>query len=179
MKRAWFAIAAFLALIILGAVTLSAQEDSSSLVIRPNAMRDGETKSFTDDGKRISIRRDGDAIKIEVEGADQTRRLTIVKTGEGEIRIEREGEVDGTRRFQVIGPGSRILIDGIPPPRERKSDLKENWFVCPEDGTMLRVPEGKEAATYKCPVDGRTMEKKKGRGFTIWWGEGSVESQRL
>src|SRR5688572_12012006 len=120
MKRAWFAIAAFLALILIGAVTLSAQEDSSSLVIKPNAMRDGETKTFIDDGKRISIRRDGDALKIEVEGADQTRRLTIVKTGEGEITIDREGDGEGRRRIQMIGPGSRILIDGFPPLHERK-----------------------------------------------------------
>jgi len=171
MKRAFLAIG----LIFIGAAAMAAEEDSSSLTIRPSQMKDGETKTFIDDGKKITVRRDGDALKIEVDGADETKRLTIVKTGEGDITIDRDGE---RRGFRIQTPGGRLMIDGLPQPGRRQL-ANENWFVCPKDGTMVRVPEGKEKETYRCPVDGTTLEKKKGRGFTIWMGEGLLEGHPL
>ena len=43
-----------------------------------------------------------------------------------------------------------------------------SWFVCPKDHTMLRVPEDKADQTWKCPVDGTEMEKKKARAFAFF-----------
>ena len=181
MKRALLAVGILIVLIILGAATLAAQDDGSSLVIRPFAMKDGETKTLIDDGRRITVRRNGDAVNIEIEGAEETRKLTILRSGEGDIVIDRENiDRDNSRkRVQVLAPGTRITVDGVPGMSEKKSGSSESWFVCPEDHSMLRVPEGKEGATYKCPVDGTVMEKKKGRGFTIWMGEGTLEATRL
>lgn len=177
MKRAVLAVGILLAVIAVGVAYGVELEDSSSLVIRPSTMREGETKTFIDDGRRITVKRNGDAVNIEIEGAGETRKLTIVKTGDQDIVIEPE---DSRRKVQVIGPGaSRILIDGLPGVSDKKRALTENWFVCPKDNSMLRVPDAREDATYKCPVDGTTMERKKGRGFTIWMGEGSLEGTRL
>lgn len=177
MKRALFAVGILIVLIIIGAATLAAQDDSSSLVIRPSTMKDGESKTLIDDGRKITVKRNGDSVNIEIDGAGETRRLTIVKSGGGEIVIDSDGQ---GRRLEVLGPGSsRILLDGFRGSRGKKEGLRENWFVCPEDQTMLRVPEGKEGATYKCPVDGTVMERKKGRGFSIWMSEGSLEGTQL
>lgn len=178
MKRAIIAVGILLAVIAVGVAYGADEESSSSLVIRPSTMRDGETKTLIDDGRKITVKRNGDAVNIEIEGAGQTRKLTIVKTGDQDIVIDPEDS--DTRRRVVIGPGSsRILIDGLPGLSDKKRPFTENWFVCPKDNSMLRVPEAKEDATYKCPVDGTTMERKKGRGFTIWMGDGSLEGIRL
>jgi hypothetical protein len=172
MKRALFATLVFAALILAGAAYVYAQEDSSSLIIRPSEMKDGETKTFIDDGNKITVKRNGDTINVDIEGADSTKRLTIVKTGDSDIRIERDGQ-------RVIVAPPRIRIEGLPELREKRREMTQQWFECPKDGTMLRVPKGKEDETYRCPVDGTAMEKKKGRGYTIWWGDGVLEGTSL
>ena len=116
-------------------------------------MKSGETKTFTDDGKTITIRRDGDAIDVKIEGAGETQSLLITKTGDGIIRIRRGG--DGFQAFKL--DSGRDLV--IPKPHTF------SFFVCPKDHTTLNVPDAKEGDTFKCPVDGTTMEKRKGRGF--------------
>ena len=43
------------------------------------------------------------------------------------------------------------------------------WFVCPKDHAMLRVPEPKEGDSFRCPVDGSTMEKRKAPAFSVFF----------
>ena len=45
--------------------------------------------------------------------------------------------------------------------------------------TMLRVPEEKSDDTFKCPVDGTTMEKRKGRGFAFFFDDDVFESHDM
>ena len=44
---------------------------------------------------------------------------------------------------------------------------------------MLRVPAGKENESFKCPIDGTTMEKRKGHGFGFFFDDDSFESESL
>ncbi|HVS31318.1 MAG TPA: hypothetical protein VMS98_07670 [Thermoanaerobaculia bacterium] len=153
-----------------GAAAVLYADSSSQLSIEPSAMRDGETKSFTDDGRTITVRRDGNTTHIRIDNADKTEKLTITRDGRG-IQIGHLGHGS-----TVIAPrGRQIVIDGMPldemipkfrslPPREMST-----FYVCPNDKTTLRVPEAKENAKFKCPVDGAEMEKKKGRGFTFFF----------
>ena len=186
MNRYWTALACAL-LLGIGAFALHA-EVSSTLVIDPSDMKDGEKKTITDDGRKITVERDGNTTNVAIEGADKTEKLTITRDG-NQIRIGRIDADGATSRSFVFGPDRRkIVIDGVPlmdfdgyrthvlRPRTNKV---HTYFVCPKDETTLRVPDGKEDATYKCPIDGTTMEKKKGRGFTFFFDEDLLESNVL
>src|SRR5207245_2719937 len=111
-----------------------------------------------------------------IEGAAKTRSLTVNRAEDGTIRIDRESP-----RAMIIGPtGPRVMIDGMElPSRTFPGARMQTWFVCPKDHTMLRVPAGKENETFKCPVDGTTMEKRKGRGFGFFFDDDLFESESL
>lgn len=149
---------------------------SSTITITPSDMKDGEVKTFTDDGRTITIKRDGDTTNVRIEGAGETKTLSITK-GDGGIRIMRDG--DGMRSM-VIAPGRRhIVLNGSPLetmdlPRMRQAG-RMTFFVCPKDHSTLHVPDAKDDATYKCPVDGTTMEKRKGHGFSFSFDDDSFD----
>jgi hypothetical protein len=171
-----FAVAAFLVVVVslFGALWLRAADSESRLTISPDQMKDGETKTLVDNGRKVTIRKSGDALTMVIEGAGKTRNVVITESGSSDVVIER----DGDRHVEVFGgPGHRqIIIDGkrIVPGETFSSILPaipghrmQSWFVCPKDHTILHVPTGKEDGTFKCPVDGTTMEKRKGHGFAF------------
>ncbi|HKO56608.1 MAG TPA: hypothetical protein VJ276_12075 [Thermoanaerobaculia bacterium] len=174
----------------LGAVLLiaGAAWAGSSITVTPSDMKSGETKTFEDGDQKISISRSGDDMTIRIEGAGETKRITVSKANDGSIRIGRDGALlPGFRSF-VVGPErKRIVIDGVPvvpefehfraqPLPERK---QQTWYVCPKDHTLMAIPDAKEDQTYKCPVDGTVLEKKKGRGFSFFFDEDSFGSSEL
>ena len=149
----------------------------SALTIRPSDMKDGETKTFEEDGRKVTITKKGDALNVQIQGAGESRTVTIVGGDQG-IRIERDGKGPGVT---VIRPGElreRIIageipgfdIDHLPRFRTLPRDHKlQNWFVCPKDKTMLRVPEDAAEKEFNCPVDGTKMEKRKAQGFQFFF----------
>ena len=181
MKRTWIALAC--AALLAGGALYA--ESSSTLTVTPSEMKDGETKTFTDNGRTITVDRKGDTTTVRIEGADKTEKLTITRDG-NRITIGRL-DSDGARSL-VIGPERRrIVIDGVPMdgfenlPRFHKFPAQKatTFFVCPKDQTTLRVPEEKSEETFKCPVDGTEMEKRKGRGFTFFFDDDSFDSNIL
>jgi len=178
MKR--YSLFAFLLLfVIAGAMTASTR-----LTISPSQMKDGETKTFTDDGRKVTVRREGTTTHVTIEGAEGTKTLSITNDG-SDIHID---GFDGTRRKIVVGPDRpRVLIDGMDFkglddfPRHGLMPRKaQTWFVCPKDHTMLRVPEDQvDDKTFKCPLDGTTMEKRKGRGFAFYFDDDLFESHDM
>ena len=184
MKR--YAVFAILLLfIVAGAVAVYAADRHSAtrLTINPSEMKDGETKTFTDDGRKVTVRRDGDTTHVTIEGANGTKSLSITNDG-SDVHID---GVDGSRRKIIVGPDRRrVFIDGMnfkgldDFPRHGLMPRKaQTWFVCPKDHTMLRVPDEKSDDTFKCPIDGTTMEKKKGRGFAFFFDDELFESHDL
>lgn len=183
MKRSRTALVCGL-LLTAGAAALYA-ESATTLVIEPSEMKKGEKKTFTDNGRTVTVEREGDTTHVRIEGADKTEKLTITREG-GRVRIAR-ADARGPRTL-VVGPERRkIVIDGVPMddldarphPRPFSHKSMQTFYVCPKDKTTLRVPEGKEDATYKCPVDGTGMEKKRGRGFSFFFDEESFETHEL
>jgi hypothetical protein len=161
MKRISFlSIALLLAL----AVAAWARSSGTSITVTPDHMKSGDTKTFTDDGRTITLQRDGDSIRIRIEGAGETKSLTITKENDGAIIIDRGG-LEHRRRVRIVAPDLTV------PKLFPRGGRLQTWFVCPKDHTTLRVPEGKENDTYKCPVDGTTMEKRKGHGFSFFFDE--------
>lgn len=148
-------------------LSASAVYAHSALTIRPSDMKDGETKVLTDDDRKITVHRDGDKLRVEIDKAGRTESLTIVRDGDS-VRIERG---DGVSTF-VYGPGSdslrrRIIIDGKP------LDLDHPLFrALPRDGSAPRerfnieplprfdrLPRGEASPRHKlqswfvCPKD--------------------------
>jgi hypothetical protein len=163
-------------LLCLGAVSAFAH---SALTIKPSEMKDGETKVLTDDGRTVSVKREGDTIHVTIAGADKSEKLTITRDGGG-FKIDGG---DGKARTWVYGVGperfrNRIMIDGStidldgdgPKLRMLPRKAAQNWYVCPNDKSMLRVPDdADEKKEFLCPVDGAKMEKKSGRGFAFFF----------
>ena len=175
MKR-YAMVAVLLCVVLAGAAFVYAAEagSSSRLTVSPSEMKDGETKTLVDGDNTITVKRNGDTIDVKIEGAGKTRNVTIVRGGDGTIRVERSGGHDGTHTWMLGPDRPRVLIDGMdfgPNMRllPRSGHSAQTWFVCPKDHTMLRVPEDKKDGTFKCPVDGTTMEKRKGRGFAFFF----------
>jgi len=160
-----------LAVFLLLAITAMAyaRSSGSSITVTPAEMKDGETKTFTDDGRTITLRRDGDTIQVKVEGAGETKSLTITKA-DGTITIDRDGV---RRRIMIAAPD--IAMPRIMP----RAGRTQTWYVCPKDHATLRVPEAKESDTFKCPVDGTTMEKRKGHGFSFFFDDDFFSSEDL
>src|SRR5947207_12103944 len=154
MKR--YALYAVLLSFLVGAGAFAA----TRLTINPSEMKDGETKTFTDDGCKVTVHRDGDTTSVTIEGAGGTKSLSITND-DGDIHID---GFDGKRRTFVVGPDFNVpefkfkSLDDLP--RHGLMPKKaQTWFVCPKDHTMLRVPDDQvDDKTFKCPVDGTTME---------------------
>ena len=179
MKR--FALYAVLFSFLVAAGAFAA----TRLTINPSDMKNGETKTFTDDGRKVTVRRDGDTMHVTIEGANGTKSLSITND-DGEIRIHGFEGADGGRRKIVIGPDFAIPdfkefkgLDALP--RHGLMPRKaQTWFVCPKDHTMMRVPEDDvDGKTFKCPVDGTTMEKRKGRGFAFFFDDDTFDSHDM
>jgi len=173
MKR-YAILSVFLCVLLAGAAFVYA-ESSSRLSISPSDMKDGETKTLVDGDKTITVKKNGDSIDVKIEGAGKTRNITIVHGGDGTIRVERgDGHDRGARTWVVAPDRPRVLIDGMDfggpgVHMLRRGAKSQTWFVCPKDKTMLRVPEDKKDDSFKCPVDGTTMEKRKGPGFAFFF----------
>jgi hypothetical protein len=148
-----------LVLLLAASIIAVAAYASTALTINPDEMKNGETKTLTDNGTTIKVTRNGDAMDIKIEGAGESRTITVTRSGDGDININRNG-----RRFRIVTPDVVVPPIHVPNFREHRAGT---LFVCPKDGTTLRVPEDKKDDTFKCPVDGTTMDKKKGRGFVF------------
>jgi len=154
-----------IALIAVLLVLALAAYGSTKLTIEPSQMKDGETKTLVDGDKTITVHKSGDNLDIKIEGAGKTRTITLNNAG-GDIKIYRDA--DGFAFKNLPGEMPRILIDREMP-RIEGMQRSQTWFVCPKDHTMLRVPDDKADQSFKCPVDGTQMEKKKGRGFAFFF----------
>ncbi len=159
MRR--IALFAVLLLVVAGAAFVYAEEShgSTKLTIEPSQMKDGETKTLVDGDKTITVHKSGDNLDIKIEGGGKTRTITLNNSG-GNISIFRDGMA-----YRTI-PEPRVLLDQH---FENMAPKAQTWFVCPKDHTLLRVPEEKSGQTWKCPVDGTEMEKRKGRGFAFFF----------
>ena len=135
-------------------------------------MKNGETKTFTDDGNSITLRRDGDSMSVKIEGAGGMKSLTILKA-DGRITIDR-----GKHKLTIIGPDRFQAFDALPHGMAQFGRT-QTWFVCPKDHATLRVPDAKAGDTFKCPVDGTTMEKRKGHGFSFFFDDDFIRSEDL
>lgn len=164
MKRLWIAPL----LLVFAAATYA----STAITVSPSDMKNGETKKLVDGNKTVTVTRNGDALDIRIEGGASTNKLTITH-GADSFRIDRN---DGMPRALVM------------PPEAVKPMIREfhfrglgaqTWFVCPNDHTMLRVPEGKENQTYKCPLDGTTMEKRKGNALGFFFDDDGIDVDSL
>jgi hypothetical protein len=156
-----------LALIAVLLVVALAAYGSTKLTIEPSQMKDGETKTLVDGDKTITVHKSGDNLDIKIEGAGKTRTITLNNSG-GNISIWKDGEA--FKSFNM--PEGKIFIDHDFPRFKEMGPKAQTWFVCPKDHTMLRVPEDKSNDSFKCPVDGTTMEKKKGQGFALFFNHG-------
>ncbi|HKS25334.1 MAG TPA: hypothetical protein VJZ76_21250 [Thermoanaerobaculia bacterium] len=162
-----------IALIAVLLVVSLAAYGATKLTIEPSQMKDGETKTLVDGDKTITVHKSGDNLDIKIEGAGKTRTITLNNTG-GDIHIFRDGTAwktipDGTAWKTIPMPEGRVLLDQH---FEHLLPKAQTWFVCPKDHTMLRVPEDKADQTFKCPIDGTTLEKKKGRGMALFFDHG-------
>jgi len=156
MKRiAFFAFLLLVSVSVLG---------NSRLSVSPAEMKDGETKTLVDGDKTITVKKSGNSIDVKVEGAGETRTISITNSG-GDIVIGRDGFRFDTLDHMNIKP-PKIVFDRSE--IERRMPHAQAIFVCPKDHTVLRVPEDKAGNTYKCPVDGTTMEKRKGHGMMLF-----------
>ena len=167
MKRSWIAVACVSMFVLGGAAVFAAS--SSTLTVQPSEMTDGETKTFTDGAKTITVRREGDTMTVRIDKAGETERLTITREG-NRIRIGHAGNVVRFGDLSELGDlGTGVVVTPDRLPRLKPLHETSTFFVCPNDRTMLRVPEAKKDQTFQCPVDGTKMEKRKGRGFTFFF----------
>lgn len=174
MKNRWKFGA--LAALTIAATALMADE-LASIVVRPSAMKQGEMKAMVDDGRKVSIERRDNTVEVIIEGAAALDRLEVTREGR-EIRVVRgeSGPSDDERKVTVIGPGGTGISIGLPG-REKKDEGKtsekseETWYVCPKDSALLKVPSATDKSTFRCPIDGTTMERRKGRAYSVWIGE--------
>jgi len=158
-------------LFLLGALVIAAAAyASTTITVTPSSMKNGETKTLTDDGTTIKVTRDGDAMNIKIEGAGESRTITVTRGGDGDIRIDRDGR---RGRLRIVTPD--VVVPPVHVPRFHESHFG-TIYVCPKDGTTLRVPEDSKEKEFKCPVDGSTMEKKKGKGFSFYFDDNAFES---
>ena len=166
MKHRWLIAIAALVLAV-------AAFAGTTITVSPDEMKNGEKKTLTDDGQKITLSREGDILDIQIDGAGKTRTV-IIRKSDGTISIGRTGDL-GDRI--VIGP-ERFEFKTLPHVMP-KFGKTQTWYVCPKDHTMLRVPEGKEGETFKCPLDGTTMEKRKGQGFSLFFDDDFFGSEDL
>jgi len=155
--------------LILAAIVLAAAAyASTAITVTPSTMKNGETKTLTDDGATIKVTRDGDSVDIKIDGAGGSRTVTVTRGGDGDITINRNGN-----RMRIVTPD--VVVPPVHVPRFHESHFG-TIYVCPKDGATLRVPDDKKDGTFKCPVDGTTMEKKKGRGFSFYFDDNDFET---
>lgn len=145
---------------------------STAFTVDPSEMKSGETKKLVDGDRTVTITRNGEALDIRIEGGASSDKLTITR-GHGGFRIDR----DGGRTFIAPQMGENFSFH-VPNIRQFKFNApkSQTWFVCPKDHTMMRVPEGKSDGTFKCPIDGATMEKRKGSGFAFFFDDDEPEN---
>jgi len=148
---------------------------STAITVTPSTMKNGETKTLTDGNATVKVTRNGDDVDIRVEGAGGARHITVSRSGDGDIRINRGGHVVINGRDVTDIQVPDIHVPEIRVPRMHQRHMK-TMFVCPKDGTTLSVPDGKEDQTYKCPVDGTTLEKKKGKSFSFYFDSDDFEA---
>lgn len=142
---------------------------STALTVNPSEMKNGDAKKLVDGDRTVTVTRNGDAVDIHIEGGAASDRLTINRTGKG-FRIDRDGA--HTWVMPPMGEEPFRLAPGVRQFRF-KNNAVQTWFVCPKDHAMLRVPDADADKTYKCPVDGTTMEKRKGTGFAFFFDDDS------
>ncbi len=153
-------------------VVAAAAYASTAITVTPSTMKNGETKTLTDDGATIKVTRNGENVDIQVEGAGGAKHITVTRSGDGDIRIDRDRRVIINGRDIVV---PEVHVPEIHVPRMHQRHAR-TMFVCPKDGTTLSVPDGKEEQTYKCPVDGTTLEKKKGKSFSFYFDDSDFEA---
>jgi|ERR1041385_242343 hypothetical protein len=165
MKKVLFILAAL--------IVAAAAYASTTIVVSPSSLKEGETKTLTDDGTTIKVTRHGDSVDVKVDGAGDSKTITVTHGNDGNVIIDQGGR----RKLRIITPDVVVPPIHVPHVRERHFGTV---YVCPKDGATLRVPDEKEKdQTYKCPVDGTTMEKKKGRGFSFYFDDSDFEGFEL
>ena len=84
---------------------------------------------------------------------------------------------DSTLPFFRLPPAPKPSVNlfSVPknaPPAQDRHEYDDatgpQYFMCPKDQAMLRVPSAKKGATFKCPVDGTEMRPGAGKDGMIF-----------
>lgn len=131
--------------------------------------------------RRVTVERTASATIVRVEEGERVDTLTMVRENGQVERITTAN--NGKVRSAIAMDRPKVIVDGIDlepyltgeasiggrhgtyvfPPKKRndryeRSPMAQREYICPKDGTLLRVPTTARATEFACPLDGTPMQ---------------------
>jgi hypothetical protein len=167
---------------LLFATTATIQFDTSKLP-------DGGTDAKFAGSRRVMVEKRAGETVVRVEEGERVDTITLIRI-DGQLEKVTTANNGKVRPF-IAMDRPKVLVDGIdlepyltgaagvpsethfaplPRPKHRydRSPMRQREYMCPRDGTVLRVPTTAPQTTYKCPVDGTPMEAGLGPNQRFW-----------
>ena len=167
---------------LLFATTATIQFDTTKLP-------DGGTDAKLAGSRRVMVEKRGDETIVTVEEGERVDTIRLTRI-DGQLEKVTAGNNGKTRPFLAMDR-PKVVVDGLdlepylkgaagvrnethfsPLPRNKhryeRSPMRQREYMCPKDGSVLRVPTNAPQTTFKCPVDGTPMEPGIGPGNRFW-----------
>ena len=169
-------------LFTLFATSASIQFDTSKLAV-------GGVDAKFAGSRRVTVERTAQATIVRVEEGERVDTITMVReNGQVEKVITAN---NGKIRPFIAMDRPKVIVDGIDlepylngaagvqegalvfPPKKRsdryeRSPMAQREYLCPKDGTLLRVPTNAKTTAFNCPLDGTPMEAGIGPNQKYW-----------
>ena len=154
------------------ATSASIQFDTSKLPV-------GSSDAKFAGSRRVTVQRTAVATIVRVEEGERVDTITMVRENG---RVEKITTANnGKIRPFIAMDRPKVIVDAIDlepyltgaagtptddkqwgaqqlQPRKKLSPMAQREYVCPKDGTLLRVPTTAQATAFNCPLDGTPME---------------------
>ena len=161
---------------------------TTTINIDTRGLADGAKETRVEGSRRVAVEKVEGKTVVRVEEAGRIDTI-VMSRANGRLSVEHSANNVPRRLFALDRP--QVIVDGVdlepflsgaqstpsreetrkPRREEAQTDEWPQYYVCPKDQAMLRIPHptrGATAETYNCPVDGTPMRRGLGPQSQYW-----------
>jgi hypothetical protein len=157
---------------------------TAAIEVNTDRLADGATQTFSVGSRQVAVHKSGDTTTVRVQELDRIDTVTLtVQPG----RLSIAHKDNGVERRFIVLDRPRVVVDGIdlepylagatagepggvvPLPDKRPVvQGGPQYYICPKDEVMLRLPNGPANRELHCPLDGTLMKRGMGPQSQYW-----------
>ena len=157
---------------------------TAAIEVNTDTLADGATQRFSVGSRQVAVHKSGDTTTVRVQEGERIDTVMIASKP-GKLLIARQD--NGVEPRFIVVDRPKVVVNGLdlepylartvtgkpgavmPLPDERPAvQGGPQYYICPKDEVMLRLPHGPANGEFHCPLDGTLMKPGMGPQSQYW-----------